>query len=362
MKKKILVLCPNPVGYAPGQRLKYEQYFAHWEKNGFKITVSSFMSEPMQKIVYKKGHLFEKIFWTFYGYIKRFADLFRIRRHDLVYSFLWITPFGPPIFEWAVSKLARKMIFDIDDLVYMKHIKADKWYSRLFKGRRKPIYLIKKANHVITCTPYLDQFVRQFNQNTTDISSTINTDTYIHVNKYENISSLVLGWSGSHSTMRYLSLLHPVLKRLREEFDFKLLVMGEAGYYLEGINVESCDWSAEKEIPVLQQIDIGLYPLPLDEEWVYGKSGLKALQYMALGLPVIATAIGANFRIIENGESGFLVTTEDEWLEKLKALIKNPALRKNIGIKARERVEKYYSVKANEPVYLDILNKVLNSN
>jgi glycosyltransferase involved in cell wall biosynthesis len=109
-------------------------------------------------------------------------------------------------------------------------------------------------------------------------------------------------------------------------------------------------------------MDIGLYPLPLDEEWVYGKSGLKALQYMALGLPVVATAIGANFRIIENGESGYLVTAEDEWLEKLRELINTPALRKTIGMKARERVEKYYSVKANEPVYLNILNKVLNSN
>jgi glycosyltransferase involved in cell wall biosynthesis len=110
---------------------------------------------------------------------------------------------------------------------------------------------------------------------------------------------------------------------------------------------------------MLQQMDIGLYPLPLDEEWVYGKSGLKALQYMALGLPVVATAIGANFRVIEEGKSGFLVTTPEEWLARLKLLIHNPGLRKELGQKARERVEKYYSIKANEPVYLEIINKVL---
>ena len=360
-RKKILVICPHPVGYAPGQRLKYEQYFDDWKANGYDITVSSFMSERMQRIVYRKGNFAEKIFWTFCGYVKRFFDLFRIRRYDLVYSFLWVTPFGPPVFEWMVAKLARKMVFDIDDLVYMKNERADKWYTRLFKGREKPIYLMKKADHVITCTPYLDNFVKQFNSNTTDISSTINTVTYVPVNKYENSGPITLGWSGSHSTARYLSLLHPVLKELKKEFDFKLLVMGEAGFTMEGIDVEAYPWTEEKEIATLQRMDIGLYPLPLDEEWVYGKSGLKALQYMALGLPVVATAIGANFRVIENEESGFLVTTHQEWMEKLKILIQNPGMRKSLGVKARDRVEKYYSIKANAPVYLNILNKVVES-
>lgn len=359
MKKKILVLCPHPVGYVPGQRLKYEQYFEHWKKNGFDVTVSSFMTVRMQQIVYKKGYFTEKMFWTLWGYCRRFRDLFRIRRYDLVYSFLWVTPFGPPLFEWMVTKLSRKMIFDIDDLVYMKNKNADKWYTLLFKGRYKPIYLMKKADHVITCTPYLDNFVRKYNPHTTDISSTINTETYLPVNVYKNTGRIILGWSGSYSTIRYLALLHPVLKELKKESDFKLLVMGDASFSLEGINVEAYAWSKDKEIAVLQEIDIGLYPLPLDEEWVYGKSGLKALQYMALGLPVVATAIGANFRVIENEKSGLLVTTKEEWVQRLKELINDSDLRRRLGTAARERVEKYYSVKANEPVYLNILNQVV---
>ncbi|MET0393134.1 MAG: glycosyltransferase family 4 protein, partial [Chitinophagaceae bacterium] len=323
------------------------------------VTVSPFMTERMQQIVYKKGFFAEKIFWTFRGYCRRFADLFRIRRYDLVYSFLWVTPFGPPVFEWMVAGLARKMIFDIDDLVYMKNERADKWYTRLFKGRDKPIYLMKKADHVITCTPYLDEFVRKYNTNTTDISSTINTDTYIPVNRYENKGPVTLGWSGSHSTVRYLGLLHPVLLELKKELEFKLIVMGDASFRLEGIDMEALAWTEEKEIPTLQRMDIGLYPLPLDEEWVYGKSGLKALQYMALGLPVVATAIGANFRVMEDGRSGFLVTTPEEWLARLRQLIHKPELRKRLGQAARGRVEKYYSIRANEPVYLGIIDQVM---
>lgn len=358
-KKRILVLCPNPEGYAPGQRLKYEQYFDHWRANGFDIDVSSFMTEQMQHVVYKKGHFFEKVLWTFWGYCRRIRDLFRIRRYDLVYIFIWVTPFGPPLFEWMVAGLSRRLVFDIDDLVYMKNEKADKWYTRLFKGRAKPVYLIKKADHVITCTPYLNDFARKYNGRTTDISSTINTDTYIPVNTYRNEHTVILGWSGSHSTIRYLTLLHPVLLELRKQVAFRLLVMGDASFRMEGIDVEAHAWSEEKEIAILQKIDIGLYPLPLDEEWVYGKSGLKALQYMALGLPVVATAIGANFRVIEDGKSGLLVTTPQEWVQRLKELIVDPGLRRRLGIAARDRVEKYYSVKVNEPVYLGIIEGVL---
>jgi glycosyltransferase involved in cell wall biosynthesis len=98
--------------------------------------------------------------------------------------------------------------------------------------------------------------------------------------------------------------------------------------------------------------------LPLDDDWVLGKSGLKALQYMALGIPTVATAVGANFRVIEDAKSGFLVLSENDWIEKLSLLIENPVLRRQIGEEGRKRVEKYYSIISNRDTYLEILNKV----
>ena len=356
--KKILVICPHPEGYVPGQRLKYEQYFNHWRNNGYDVTVKPFFSEAVQKVLYKKGYFHVKIYGTLAGYVKRFFQLFTTSKYDTVYVFLWVTPFGPPLFEWAVSKLAKRMIYDIDDLVFLKHKEAEPWYAYFLKGRQKPIYLMKKADHIITCTPYLDEFARQFNARTTDISSTINTATYQPVNKYTNTQKITLGWSGSHSTIRMLRIIIPVLLELKKQVDFTLIVMGSADFEIPGLEVEAYAWSEEIEIPTLQKIDIGLYPLPLNEEWVKGKSGLKALQYMALGIPTIATNVGCNDRVIENGVSGFLVITEQEWIEKLLLLINDPALRKKIGEAARQRVERYYSIKANEPVYLSILNGV----
>lgn len=225
-KKKILVICPHPVGYAPGQRLKYEQYFDAFKEAGYDITVSPFISEPFQKIIYKKGHLLTKMFWTIAGYFKRVSDLFRIRNYDVVYVFLWVAPFAPPVFEEVTRKLAKKLIYDIDDLVFLNPPSSTNPFVHYLRSPRNHISLMKSADHVITCTPYLDEFVRKYNQNTTDISSTIDTKLYRPRTDYSVKGKFTIGWSGSHSTSKYLHLLDTVFKELAKGYDFKLLVMG----------------------------------------------------------------------------------------------------------------------------------------
>jgi glycosyltransferase involved in cell wall biosynthesis len=358
--KKICIICPHPEGVAPGQRLKYEQYFSHWRENGWQVDVFPFQSYRFWEIA-QNGNILEKVFWTFVGYFHRFLFLFQLRNYDIAYIFLWVTPFGPPFFEWIYCKLARKVIFDIDDLVFLGHAsKANSWVSKL-KGKNKPIYLMKKANHIITCTPYLDNFVRTHNINTTDISSTIQTDKYQTVNMYSNLEKLVLGWSGSHSTAKYLFLIKEVLVELYKTHPFRLLVMGTNNLDIEGLEITCVNWSEEVEIPTIQQFDIGLYPLP-DELWVHGKSGLKALQYMACGIPTVATKVGeAIQRVITDKEDGFLVYSTDEWLSALKNLIENAELRKSMGQKARKKVVDFYSIDSNKNKYLEILNSVASN-
>ncbi len=356
-KKKILVLCPHPIGYVPGQRLKYEQYFDIFRENGYDITVSPFMSESFQKIVYEKGKLIQKIFWTIIGYAKRIFDLFRIRNYNLVYVFLWVAPFAPPIFEKLTRKLAKRLIYDIDDLVFLNPPSSTNPLIHYLRSPKNHISLMKSADHVITCTPYLDNFVRQYNRSTTDISSTVNTEVYKPKNNYGIKNKFVIGWSGSHSTSKYLHLLDNVFQELAKKHSFKLLVMGDENFNIDGVEVEALPWKEEHEVQTISRFDAGVYPLP-NEEWVLGKSGLKAIQYMALGIPTVATAIGANFRVIQNGVSGFLVIDEKEWITILETLLTDPELRKKIGMEARKRVEDMFSIHNNKTVYLNILNAV----
>lgn len=359
-KKRILVLCPYPEDKAPSQRLKFEQYYSHFREAGYEVKTSPFVSLAFWKIIYKKGNLIGKAGYTLLGYLQRMLDLFRLRRYDIVYVHLWVTPLGPPIFERLVIALAKKVIFDIDDLVYLKDLKskATPLISKL-KGSQKPLYLMRKADHVITCTPYLDNFVRQLNPNTTDISSTVDTTSYLPKPDYSlREGKLVLGWSGSLSTSKYLHLLDDVLKQLSNRINIKLLVIGDKNFAIEGVDVEAYDWEKSIELPTISRFDVGLYPLP-DEEWVYGKSSLKAIQYMAMGIPTVATAIGTNFRVIENDESGFLVNNQQEWVQAILKLSSDEALRRRIGEKARQKVVDHFSIQANKDIYLKILDSQL---
>lgn len=362
-KKKILVICPYPQNCAPSQRLKFEQYYPIFEENGFSVTVSSFVRPAFWKILYKKGFWIKKLWYTIIGYLIRFRDIFRLRKYDIIYIHLWVTPFGPPIFEWIYRKLAKKIVYDIDDMVFLGHVSEANKRFKLLKGTKKMIHLMKKSEHVITCTPSLDEFVRKFNTKTTDISSTINTDVYLPKSDYKLSEPMIIGWSGSHSTSVYLKLLEPVFEKLLQlKLNYKVLVIGDKNFTFSNTSIpfEAKEWILEKEVSELSKFDIGVYPLP-DEPWVYGKSGLKALQYMALGIPTIATAIGANFRIIEHGVDGFLIKDNDvdEWANTILRLKDDMNLRTSVGKKAHEKVLREFSVKSNAEKYLNVLKKLV---
>ncbi len=357
-KKKVLFLSPYPFGKAASQRLKYEQYFEHFENNGFRLVTSSFIDDDFWEIIYKPGFMLRKVMGTLRGYLRRFLDLFRLHKYDIVYIHLWATPLGPPLFEWIIRKLSKKIVYDIDDMIYKSEGSAMNHLIYMLKGKDKPIALMKYADHVITCTPDLNAFALQYCTHCTDISSTLDTERMIPVNTYTNDHPVVIGWTGTHSTVPYLYLLTNVFQQLSKERTFTLRVIGNFQFHMEGVSYEYLDWNKEEEARQLQGMDIGVYPLPMDA-WVMGKSGLKALTYMTFGLPVVATNVGAAInRVITDKENGFLVKTENEWLEKLKFLIDHPEERRRIGENARQTVLDKFSIEANKPVYLGILNSL----
>ncbi|MEZ5025655.1 MAG: glycosyltransferase family 4 protein [Chitinophagales bacterium] len=360
-QKKVLFLSPYPFGKAASQRLKYEQYFSHFEANGFALETSSFMDDKLWAVVYKPGFIFQKIAGTIRGYVRRFFDLFRLAKYDIIYVHLWVTPLGPPIFEWLIKKLSKKIVYDIDDMIYKSEGSAMNNLIFLLKGKEKPIAMMKYADHVITCTPDLNEFAQQYCKHCTDISSTLDTERMFPVNTYTNEKPVVIGWTGTHSTVPYLYLLTNVFQQLAKQRKFKLRVIGNFSFHLDGVDYEYLDWNKEQEAQQLQAIDIGVYPLPTDA-WVMGKSGLKALTYMTFALPVVATNVGTAInRVITNNENGILVKTEEEWLEKLKFLIDHPEERARIGKNARQTVLDKFSIEANKPVYLHILKSLVET-
>lgn len=345
-------MVPYPFDTAPSQRLKFEQYYTALEKSGYTLTCDPFIDQRFWKIIYQQGRYLQKLRYTMLAYLRRFFLLWKVGQYDIVYVHLWATPFGPALYERLLRLLAKKIIYDIDDLIYKGGSSPNNRMISFLKTSWKVDYLMRRADHVLVSTPKLLAYTRQFTHHVSVIPATID------VNKYQEkalstAGPVVIGWSGSHTTSRYLHLLDRVFKELAGRHSIKIKVMGDQDFVIDGLDIELLAWSAEQEVAHLMDFDIGVHPLP-DEEWVYGKSGGKLVQYMAVGIPIVASAIGPNFIAIKDGYNGFLVSTEDEWLLKLELLITDEKLRRAMGNNAKTLARENYSVEANLDKYLQV--------
>lgn len=363
--KRILVICPFPVGVAAGQRLKYEQYFEDWKSLGFSIEVSPFMDMAMWQVLYLPGHYLLKILGVVRGHLRRCRDILRIADYDLVYVHMWVTPVGTTFFERLIRKLSKRLIYDIEDNVLIGNTSLDKKFHpnsflSMLKGPSKAKFLVEQADHVITSSPFLNSFCLSLNRGLgcTYISSSVDTDRFIPSNPYSNDKQVVIGWTGTFSSRVYLDILRDVFLRLSKRVDFRLRVIGNFDYDLPGVQLEVVRWTKEREVADMQAIDIGVYPLPIDD-WVFGKSGLKAIQYMAFGLPVVATNVGTTPLLICQWTDGVLVESLEDWVAALERLVCDPVLRRRLGEAAREKAVKKYSVRAIKRDYVRVFESVM---
>lgn len=360
-QKSILVVCPYPENVAAGQRLKYEQYIKYWEEAGYKVTISPFMSMSMWNIVHKKGNIVKKLLFTMEGLLLRVKDIFFLYRYNIIYIHMYVSPVGTSLFERIYRYFAKKIIFDLEDNRFIEAATDKLQLAQLVRSVNKTKFLVQYSDHVITSSPALNDYCLEINKykKCTYISSSIDTDRFVPNNNYSNDDVVTIGWTGTFSSRPYLDLLRNVFIELKKKRNFKLIVIGNFEYEFPEMDVELIQWSLEKEVSDLQKIDIGVYPLPMDE-WVMGKSGLKAIQYMAFGLPCVATNISTVQQFIQSGENGFLVNTEQEWIETLVELIDNPTLRKKIGENARITAVQKFSRTVIKGEYLSVLNSVSN--
>ena len=268
-----------------------------------------------------------------------------------------VFPFGPPILESVYIKFSKKIIFDIEDNILTEEIGSINWLASILKSKHKIKYLIEHADQIITSSPALEDKCNSISKksNAVFIPPTLQEDRFLPKKiKKSNNEKIVIGWTGTFSSRACLDLIIPQLEVLHQKKNFKLLIIGNFEMQNKNLDLEVIKWNSHDEIKQLHRFDIGLYPLPKND-WVNGKSGLKALQYMAIGIPAVCTAVGNVNNLIEHDKDGILIYNEKEWVTSLEALIDNSAKRNEIGINARKKFINNYSQKTIFKKYLSVI-------
>ena len=358
---KILAIVPALYDTSPGQRFRLEQWQPLLKEKGIGITYSPFETKELREILYKQGNARQKVQTVLKNMSRRRKEVQNLSDYDLIYVFREAALLGPPWFERKIAKSGVPMIFDFDDAVFVAYKSPSNGYLSYLKFPGKTAEICRLSAHVMAGNQYLADYSEKFNENVTIVPTTIDTDKYQVVEKKPESDIVTIGWSGSFSTVQHLDTIRDVFKELAKDEKFRLRVIGTPNYELSGVEVEAAAWKSETEVEDLAAIDIGVMPLP-DEAWSKGKCGLKALQYMALGIPTICSPVGVNTEIIQDGENGFIADGKDEWIKKLKKLLHSYELRQKLGAAGRRTVEENYSAESQAPRVFEIFKSVINKN
>jgi len=333
-----------------------EQWAPALAAEGIDVDFAPFEDTRLHDVLYRPGHVVQKMSAVAAAFSRRRHMLQRLRAFDVVYLFREAALLGPAFFERLIARSGVPMLFDFDDAVFEPYKSPSNGYLSLLKFPGKTATTCRRSSHVLAGNEYLAAYARRFNEHVTVVPTTIDTDRYRPASQSSGGRPLVIGWSGSHSTLMHLRTLDKVLQRVAGRRQFRLRVIG-ASHSIEGVAIDALPWRACTEIDDLRAIDIGIMPLP-DDRWSRGKCGLKALQYMALGVPTVCSPVGVNPSIIQHDVNGLLASTDDEWIASLERLLDDEALRQRLGREGRATVERRYSAAVQVPVVRDVLRSV----
>ncbi len=356
---KVLFWVPYPKAESPSQRFRFEQYLPLLSQKKIHYHLSPFWDERSWQILYKSGKTFQKLFGFVRGVFRRVGSLFTLGSYDYIFIHREAMPLGPPVFEWIAHVFRKKIIYDFDDAIWLPNTSAENKIAGWLKWHGK-VKSICRWSYKISCgNEYLCAFAGTYNSNVVLNPTTIDTD-HLHnpalypAGKHDRIT---IGWTGTHSTIKYLEFLEPIIRSLENKFPNRLrfVVIANKKPELKLQSLEFIPWNKVSEIPDLLKLDIGVMPLT-DDIWAKGKCGFKALQYMALEVPCVISPIGVNTKIVEPGVTGFLASTEDEWTRALEVLMSDQTLRESMGKKGREKVESEFSVKSNAENFLQLFS------
>jgi glycosyltransferase involved in cell wall biosynthesis len=340
-------------------RLRTFQYIPLLQSLGFKVTyLPLFPSEYLDTIYKSKSWAhgrFRSAIITATAYFNRILTIRRAKQFDVVWVEKELFPYLPASFEGRLKKENVPYVVDYDDAIFHRYDQSRSPIIRaLLSNKLNP--LISGAHSITAGNKYLAEYARLHGASRIEvIPTTVDINRYhTPTHRNRNRNEFRVGWIGSPSTAAYVDLIRGPIQDLAKERKIRFVTIGAPPLQLDGVPMEQHSWALETEANLIATFDVGVMPLA-NSSWERGKCGYKLIQYMASGIPAIATPIEVNNEIVTK-ETGFLPKTMDEWTEAFQTLCASPDLALKQGLAGRKRVEENYIMQVTGPKIAEILS------
>jgi glycosyltransferase involved in cell wall biosynthesis len=326
------------------------------DSQGIRVTAAPLLGDHYQEDLYQgRSRRWESVGLN---YLERFFHLLRAPRFDLIWIEYEIFPWLPAFGEWLLSAMRIPYVVDYDDAIFHRYeTQASRLGRIILKDKINSI--MRQANLVIVGNRFLRDRAISVGARHVELLPTVVDLTRYTARLPDQDHPFTIGWIGSPSTVKYLSLVESVLAEFCAGERARIVVVGARDARLARVKAEIRPWSESTEVADIQSFDIGIMPLP-DEPWERGKSGYKLIQYMASMRPVIASPVGVNCEIVEHGVNGFLASSQSEWRDALEALLASRDLRNRLGKAGRKKVESAYCLAITAPRLAAALRNALS--
>lgn len=336
-------------------RLRSTQFLPHFTKMSIYVQRNALFDDASLLRRYSTGRQYS-LLTVFKSYSKRIKALMHLNIFNVVWIEKEALPWMPFSIEWALLRNIP-FILDFDDAIFHNYDLNRNRLVRILYGSRID-RLMAKAKLVTAGNDYLAERARRAGATWVEVIPTV-----VDMVRYDNCVTeqieepLRIVWIGSPTSVQYLLELAPALKKVFAIHPFVLRVIGGGQIEIAGLQLECVAWSEHTEVSYLKECHVGIMPLR-DTPWERGKCAYKLIQYMASGLPTVASTVGANCEVVIDGKTGFLVSTEDQWVEQLVRLLDDSNLRKDMGRAGHFRASEYYSLQVMGPRLANLLKKV----
>ncbi|RZL53461.1 MAG: glycosyltransferase, partial [Variovorax sp.] len=332
-------------------RMRSIQYAPFSMRAGYDVTFDALLSDELLSERYLTGH------YDGFALVRAYMERVRLLMDRKDFDVMWIEKEALPWLPAFVESMLLSgvpYVLDYDDAVFHSYDMHGSWVVRKLLGSRLD-KLMRKAALVTAGNGYLAQRAIDAGAPWVEVLPTVvDLDRYPSCRSTKVFSVPRIVWIGSPSTAHYLHLLREPLRQLALKTPFVLRVIGAKDLEIPGVEVEYVPWAEDTEVESIASCAVGIMPLE-DSPWEKGKCGYKLIQYMACSLPVVASAVGANVEIVEDGKSGYLANSADDWITALHTLLEASELRHAMGRAGRLRVEEKYCLQKTGPRLVELL-------